>query len=78
MQLQCIPSALGWVLIASAQSVPALYAGRFLTGLGGGMVDATCQVYVKFILLYILICITICMHSSIFIIIKFLMIHRFI
>ncbi|KAF4525662.1 hypothetical protein B566_EDAN001262 [Ephemera danica] len=46
LQLQCIPSALGWALIASARGVPQLYAGRLLTGLGGGMVDATCQVYI--------------------------------
>jgi MFS family permease len=44
MQIQCIPSFLGWVLLAMSKDVPTLYAGRLLTGFGGGMVDSTIQV----------------------------------
>jgi len=49
MQIQCIPSFLGWVLLAMSKDVPTLYAGRLLTGFGGGMVDSTIQVKKSFL-----------------------------
>jgi facilitated trehalose transporter len=33
-----IPLVIGWATIALATSVPMLYIGRLLTGLGSGMV----------------------------------------
>jgi len=44
LQIQCIPSLMGWVLLSLSTSVYTLYAGRLLTGFGGGMVDSTIQV----------------------------------
>lgn len=35
MMLLCLPTALGWLLLALAPSFPALCLGRFLTGLSG-------------------------------------------
>lgn len=40
-----IPLILGWILIASAQTVEMIYLGRLLTGLGSGMVGAPARVY---------------------------------
>ncbi|XP_021940754.1 facilitated trehalose transporter Tret1-2 homolog isoform X2 [Zootermopsis nevadensis] len=36
-QVVCVPHILGWVLISVARNVPAIYVGRFLTGLCLGM-----------------------------------------
>lgn len=35
--LLSIPATIGWFLIASAQTVTALFAGRFFTGISIGM-----------------------------------------
>lgn len=40
-----LPLALGWATIAFATSVPMLYIGRLLSGLGSGMVGAPSRVY---------------------------------
>ena len=40
-----IPALLGWILIACATNVEMIYAGRFFTGLGSGMVGAPARVY---------------------------------
>ena len=40
-----VPALLGWFLIYSATDVKMIYAGRFLTGLGSGMVGAPSRVY---------------------------------
>ncbi|XP_058806691.1 facilitated trehalose transporter Tret1-like isoform X2 [Phymastichus coffea] len=40
-----IPALLGWVLIFYASDVRLIYAGRFFTGLGSGMVGAPARVY---------------------------------
>ncbi|XP_065350150.1 facilitated trehalose transporter Tret1-2 homolog [Cloeon dipterum] len=47
LQMQCVPTFIGWILIALSSNVLTLYAGRLLTGLGGGMVDCTIQVYIS-------------------------------
>lgn len=39
------PLVLGWLLIATANSLPQMYAGRLLVGLGSGMVGAPARVY---------------------------------
>lgn len=39
------PVILGWLIIASATSVPMIYVGRILTGLGSGMIGAPARVY---------------------------------
>lgn len=36
IKLAAIPSALGWVLIATATNVPMLLTGRVLTGIASG------------------------------------------
>ncbi|XP_026739626.1 facilitated trehalose transporter Tret1-like isoform X2 [Trichoplusia ni] len=40
-----IPLMLGWLLIAFAQNVPMIYAGRLMIGFGSGMVGAPARVY---------------------------------
>lgn len=40
-----VPALLGWLLIFSASDVRMIYAGRFFTGLGSGMVGAPARVY---------------------------------
>ncbi|CAB3242996.1 unnamed protein product [Arctia plantaginis] len=40
-----IPLILGWLLIAFAQNIPMIYAGRLMIGLGCGMVGAPARVY---------------------------------
>lgn len=40
-----IPALLGWLLILYATDVRMIYAGRFFTGLGSGMVGAPARVY---------------------------------
>ncbi|XP_001604742.4 facilitated trehalose transporter Tret1 isoform X2 [Nasonia vitripennis] len=40
-----IPALLGWILIFYASDVRMIYAGRFFTGLGSGMVGAPARVY---------------------------------
>lgn len=40
-----IPTIIGWLLIAYADSLPMIYAGRLLVGLGSGMVGAPARVY---------------------------------
>ena len=40
-----VPALLGWLLIFYASDVRMLYAGRFFTGLGSGMVGAPARVY---------------------------------
>lgn len=40
-----IPLILGWSTICLATSVPMIYIGRLLTGLGSGMVGAPARVY---------------------------------
>lgn len=40
-----IPLILGWSTICLATSVPMIYAGRLLTGLGSGIVGAPARVY---------------------------------
>lgn len=40
-----LPTLAGWLLIASANNVGMLYAGRLLVGLGSGMVAAPARVY---------------------------------
>ncbi|XP_011297405.1 facilitated trehalose transporter Tret1-like isoform X2 [Fopius arisanus] len=40
-----VPAFLGWLLIAFATNVEAIYAGRFFVGLGSGMVGAPARVY---------------------------------
>lgn len=40
-----IPLIAGWSTIALATSVPMIYVGRLLTGLGSGMVGAPARVY---------------------------------
>ncbi|XP_066589866.1 facilitated trehalose transporter Tret1-like isoform X2 [Prorops nasuta] len=40
-----IPALLGWILIAFASDLRLMYAGRFFTGLGSGMVGAPARVY---------------------------------
>ncbi|CAL4060372.1 unnamed protein product, partial [Meganyctiphanes norvegica] len=42
-----LPRILGWILIAAANSVPMMYAGRFLCGLSLGVVTAAAPVYVS-------------------------------
>ncbi|BES91820.1 Sugar (and other) transporter [Nesidiocoris tenuis] len=39
------PMLAGWLLIGSATSLPMIYAGRLLVGLGSGMVGAPARVY---------------------------------
>lgn len=39
------PVIAGWLIIASASSVPMMYVGRMLTGLGSGMIGAPSRVY---------------------------------
>lgn len=39
------PAIAGWLLIATASSLPMIYAGRLLIGLGSGMVGAPARVY---------------------------------
>ncbi|XP_014241814.1 facilitated trehalose transporter Tret1-like [Cimex lectularius] len=39
------PLIAGWLMIASATTVPMVYAGRLLVGLGSGMVGAPARVY---------------------------------
>lgn len=40
-----VPAFIGWILIASANSVELIYAGRLFVGLGSGMVGAPARVY---------------------------------
>lgn len=40
-----IPMVIGWALISLATTVPMIYTGRLLTGLGSGMVGAPARVY---------------------------------
>lgn len=40
-----IPLILGWLLISFATTVPMIYGGRLLMGLGSGMVGAPARVY---------------------------------
>lgn len=40
-----VPACIGWILIASANSVGMIYAGRLFVGLGSGMVGAPARVY---------------------------------
>ncbi|XP_008559792.1 facilitated trehalose transporter Tret1 [Microplitis demolitor] len=40
-----IPALLGWLLITFATNIEMIYAGRFFTGLGSGMVGAPARVY---------------------------------
>jgi facilitated trehalose transporter len=40
-----VPLIAGWLLIAFAGSVPQIYAGRLLVGLGSGLVGAPARVY---------------------------------
>ncbi|KAF7995757.1 hypothetical protein HCN44_006864 [Aphidius gifuensis] len=40
-----IPALIGWILISFATNVEMLYIGRFLVGLGSGMVGAPARVY---------------------------------
>lgn len=40
-----VPALIGWILIACATNVNMIYAGRFFTGLGSGMVGAPARVY---------------------------------
>ncbi|XP_057320505.1 facilitated trehalose transporter Tret1-like isoform X2 [Microplitis mediator] len=40
-----IPALLGWLLITFASNIEMIYAGRFFTGLGSGMVGAPARVY---------------------------------
>ncbi|XP_014224943.1 facilitated trehalose transporter Tret1-like isoform X1 [Trichogramma pretiosum] len=40
-----VPALLGWLLIFCASDVRMVYAGRFFTGLGSGMVGAPSRVY---------------------------------
>ncbi|CAH1405651.1 unnamed protein product [Nezara viridula] len=40
-----IPTIIGWLLIAYADSLAMIYAGRLLVGLGSGMVGAPARVY---------------------------------
>ncbi|KAK9504944.1 hypothetical protein O3M35_009110 [Rhynocoris fuscipes] len=40
-----LPTLAGWLLIGSATTVPMVYAGRLLVGLGSGMVGAPARVY---------------------------------
>ncbi|XP_044591097.1 facilitated trehalose transporter Tret1-like isoform X1 [Cotesia glomerata] len=40
-----IPALLGWLLISFATNIDMIYAGRFFTGLGSGMVGAPARVY---------------------------------
>lgn len=40
-----IPALIGWILISFANNVRMIYVGRFLTGLGSGMVGAPARVY---------------------------------
>ncbi|XP_059488798.1 facilitated trehalose transporter Tret1-like isoform X2 [Neocloeon triangulifer] len=47
LQIQCVPNFIGWILLALSTEVHTLYIGRLLTGLGGGMVDCTIQVYIS-------------------------------
>lgn len=40
-----VPALFGWILISCATNVNMIYAGRFFTGLGSGMVGAPARVY---------------------------------
>lgn len=37
--LASVPHAAGWLFIALSKSVPMLYAGRFISGIGMGMAN---------------------------------------
>ena len=40
-----LPLLAGWALLVAAQSLPMMYVGRMLVGLGSGMVGAPARVY---------------------------------
>lgn len=44
--VSCVPFTVGWIVLAVAPNVPALYIGRFLSGFAVGLMTPMCQVYV--------------------------------